>query len=78
MIVLSCVYNEIEYLYRRFNKKLNRVQLLLPAECMLINKVSDDACQWNGHDVLISVGGIFFIECFVCCMTHEGKLSIQY
>ena len=78
MIVLSCVYNEIEYLYQRFNKKLNRVQLLLPAECMLINKVSDDACQWNGHDVLISVGGIFFIECFVCCMTHEGKLSIQY
>ena len=23
------------------------------------NKVSDDAGQWNGHDVVISVGGIF-------------------
>ena len=45
MNVLSCVYNEIHYLYRRFNKKLNRGQLLSPAECMLINKVSDDACQ---------------------------------
>ena len=45
MNVLSCVYNEIECLYQRFNKKLNRVQLLSPAECMLITKVSDDACQ---------------------------------
>ena len=45
MNVLSCVYNEIHYLYRRFNKKLNRGQLLSPAECMLINEVSDDACQ---------------------------------
>ena len=27
---------------------------------MLINKMSDDACQWNGHDVVISIGGIFF------------------
>ena len=45
MNLLSCVYNEINYLYRRFNKKLNRGQLLSPAECMLINKVSDDACQ---------------------------------
>ena len=44
---------------------------------MLINKVSDDACQWNGHDVLISIGGIFFIERFVCCMTKQ-KLSIQW
>ena len=78
MNVLSCVYNAIEYLYQRFNKKLNRVQLLSPAECMLITKVSDDACQWNGHDVVISIGGIFFTERFVCCMTHEEKLSIQY
>ena len=39
---------------------------------MLINKVSDDACQWNGHDVVISMGGIFFfIERFVCCMTRK-------
>ena len=27
------------------NKKVNRGQLLSPAICMLINKVSDDACQ---------------------------------
>ena len=26
---------------------------------MLIYTVSDDACQWNGHDVVISIGGIF-------------------
>ena len=44
---------------------------------MLINKVSNDACQWNGHEVVISKGGIFFyIERFVCCMTLEEKLSI--
>ena len=38
---------------------------------MLINKVSDDACQWNGHDVEV---GSFFIERvrrFVCCMTKK-------
>ena len=45
MNVLSCVDNEIQYLYRRFNKKLNRGQLLSHTECMLINKVTDDACQ---------------------------------
>ena len=78
MNVLSCVYNEIEYLYQRFNKKLNRVQLLSPAECMLITKVSDDACQWNGHDVVSQLMGFFLTERFVCCMTHEEKLSIQY
>ena len=39
---------------------------------MLINKVNDDACQWNGHDVVISIGGIFFIERFVCCMTKKS------
>ena len=27
---------------------------------MLINKVSDNTYQWNGHDVVISIGGIFF------------------
>ena len=31
-----------------------------------------DACQWNGHDVVISIGGIFFIERFVCCMTKKS------
>ena len=39
---------------------------------MLINKVNDDACQWNDHDVVMSIGGIFFIERFVCCMTKES------
>ena len=39
---------------------------------MLINKVNDGACQWNGHDVVISIGGIFFIECFVCWMTKKS------
>ena len=37
----------------------NRGQLLWPAACMLINKVSDDVCQWNGHAVVISKAGIF-------------------
>ena len=40
------------------NKKLNRGQLFWPAACMLINKVSDGACQWIFHDVVISVGRI--------------------
>ena len=64
MNVLSSVYNEIEYLYWHFqynNKKLNRDKLLWPATCMLINKVSDDECQWNEHDVVISISGIFFL-----------------
>ena len=39
---------------------------------MLINKVNDDACQWNGDDVVISIGGILFIERFVCCMTNKS------
>ena len=29
-------------------------QLLWPTANMLINKVNGDACQWNGHDVVIS------------------------
>ena len=41
------------------NKKVTRGQLRSPAACMLINRVSNDACQWNGHDVVISIGGIF-------------------
>ena len=52
-------------------------QLLWPTASMLINKVSDDACQWNGHDVVISIGGIFFYR--TLCMLHdEEKLSIQW
>ena len=35
------------------NKKLDRGQLLRPAECMFVNKVGDDACQWNGHEYRI-------------------------
>ena len=46
----------------QYNKKLNRGQLLSPAACLLINKVSDDACQWNGHDVIISKGGIYTVR----------------
>ena len=87
MNVLSCVYNEIEYLYWQFNATIksstearenDRGQLLWPATCVLINKVRDNACQWNGHDVVISVGGIFFIQRFVCCMTHEENLLLNY
>ena len=44
---------------------------------MLIYTVSDDACQWNGHDVVISICGIFFYR--TLCMLHdEEKLSIQW
>ena len=32
------------------NKKLNTSQLLSPAAFMFINKVSDDACQWNDDE----------------------------
>ena len=35
---------------------------------MLINKVSDDACQWNG----LNRWDLFFIERFVCCMTKKS------
>ena len=46
-------------------------QLLWPTASMLINKMNDDACQWNGHDVVTSIGGIFFIERFDCCLTKK-------
>ena len=45
---------------------------------MLINKVSDDACYWNGHDVVIAIGGIFFIERFYVAWRRKLKLSIQW
>ena len=82
MNVLSCVYNEIQYLYWQFNttiilrlnnKKLNRGQLFWPAACMLINKESDDACQWNGHDVVISIHAK--IVRFVKNWTKTGKFA---
>ena len=42
--------------------------------------------QWNtipfsgdsSNNSCISIGEIFFIERFVCCMTHEENLSIQW
>ena len=54
------------------NKNPNIGQLLWPVASVLINKVSDDAGQWNGHDIVISIGRIFFIEHFVCCMTKKS------
>ena len=53
-------WNRIPVLAIQYNnKKLNRGKFLWPATCMLINKASDDECQWNEHDVVISIGGIF-------------------
>ena len=34
------------------NKKLNRGQLLWPAACMFINKVSNGASQWISDEYL--------------------------
>ena len=31
---------------------------------MLVNKVIDDAYHWNGHDVVISIDGVFFYRTF--------------
>ena len=59
-----------------YNKKLNRGQLLWPAVCMLINKVSDDACQWNGHEVVISVGGIFLYR--MLCMSQDTRRKVEH
>ena len=62
-------------IYRRFNATIkSSTEVNITLTCRMY-KVSDDSCQWNGHDV---VGGIFFIERFLCCMTHEEKLSIQW
>ena len=49
-----------------------RWKLFPSATHAYVNKVSDNACQWNGHDVVISIGGIFFIERFVRCMTKKS------
>ena len=43
---------------------------------MLINKVSDDACQWNGHDVVISIGGIFVAA--ISAALHETFVRTKY
>ena len=34
--------------------------------------MSDDACH-DDDDVVISIGGNFFIERFVCCMTKKSR-----
>ena len=44
------------------NKIKSSGQLLWPTASMLINKVNNDACQWNG----------FFIDHFICCMTKKS------
>ena len=41
---------------------------------MLINKVSDDACQWICHDAVISIGGIFFLKNALYVAWHTKKL----
>ena len=55
-------------------RRCSYFELGLPvAACILINKVSDDACQWSGHDVVISIGEIFFYRTLqVCCMTKKS------
>ena len=61
--------------YQRFNATIkSSTEVNITLTCR-IYKVSDDSCHWNGHDV---VGGNFFIERFLCCMTHEEKTSIQW
>ena len=42
--------------------------------CMLINKVSYDACQWNGHDVVeVLIGGFFLYNpLFVAWHTRKS------
>ena len=40
---------------------------------MLINKVSDDACQWICHDLVISIGGIILKNAFYVAW-HTKKL----
>ena len=56
MDALSCVYNEIQpQTYtgdsmQQYIAQQIRGRLLWPASCMFINNVSNDACQWNGHE----------------------------
>ena len=39
----------------------------------IIDKVSDDACQWNIHDIVISIGGIFFLQNALYVVWHTKK-----
>ena len=75
--VFEGIFKYLQKLNNQYLKKLNRGQLLWPAASMSVNKVSDDAGQWNGHDIVISISGIFF-KSFVRCLTHKEKLSIQW
>ena len=48
MNVLSCVYNELQYLYQRFKTTIKSS-----------TEVNYFAYQWICYDVVISMGGIF-------------------
>ena len=74
-VVFTMKYNTY---YRRFNATIKSSgQLLWPTAStgMLIDKVNDDACQWNGHDVVISIGGIFFYR--TLCMLHDTRRNSE-
>ena len=57
-ILLLCLqWNTIPKPAIQYNN-ISSGELLWPTASMLIDKVSDDACQWNGHDVVISIGAV--------------------
>ena len=72
MIVLSCAYNSYILTYCKLSIQFNN-KAQLPRSITL-------EWSWISHvwNVVILVGGIYFIERFVCCMTHKEKLSIQW
>ena len=87
MNVLSCVYHEIQYLYRWFNTTIKSSTEVnnfdLPHVCLLIRwvmmhvseMVMNVSCmEWS----ILSAGDFFYSQHFVCCMTHKEKLSIQW
>ena len=48
---------------------------------MLVNKVSYDAYQWNGHDVVISIDGVLFNSDLVAAISaalHETLVRSKY
>ena len=77
-IKLCLQWNTIPMPAIRYNKKtLKGGQLLWPAACIFkISKVSDDACQWNGHDVVISIGGFLFYR--TLCMLHDTRRKAEH
>ena len=68
-----CVGDREFELHPQFHVKSLAWRAVIPAI-----QVSDDACPWICHDVVISVGGIIFKERNVCCITHEETLSLQW